>query len=203
MVVGPEAENLPCFDTDPNGNDVAFVTALIQESEAWQYTDASQRFLMGMSGGGYMTHAMACLLGADKIYAAMGGLAIPADPPADPLANLGTGFIDASQCIAPVEVFQSHGANDTTVPAAYGHEARDMWATVNGCTSPAASLGPHDFCTGNGYNNDPTDNPPADPCGCVEYTCTAGSLVYCEDGGGHDWFGEQKTSARWHFNSNN
>lgn len=189
MVLSFNPLTSPCLDADPSGPDVAFATALVQTAEAWEFSDASQRIFTGMSGGAYMAHTMACLMGADAIYAGAGGIS-------DPGAGLGTAFIGSGDCVGPVSVFQSHGANDGTVPVAFAHEARDMWASVNGCGVPAPTPGPQDFCTGNGYNNDPTQ-----PCSCVEYTCTDGGLIYCEDAGGHDWFGEQRTSSREHFNT--
>lgn len=124
-----------CCDFENSGvDDVAYLTAVIDDAIARFGADPKRVYLVGHSNGGYMAYRMACER-ADRI-AGIASLA-------------GANWLDPSRCrpTAPVAVLQIHGTKDDNVPYAGGRgvpSARDSagsFAAVNGCGQPPVDGG--------------------------------------------------------------
>jgi polyhydroxybutyrate depolymerase len=121
-----------CCDFGATGvDDVAYLTALLDEAESVVPVDTSRVYFFGHSNGGFMSYRMACELG-DRVTA---------------IASLaGSDFATATECVpdAPVSVLQVHGTLDATIVYegnAYYPSARaavTRWAERAGC-DPATS----------------------------------------------------------------
>jgi polyhydroxybutyrate depolymerase len=121
-------------------DDVAYVTAVIDDISANYDIDPKRIFLMGHSNGGFMSYRMAC----DKSgrIAAIASLA-------------GATFGDQAKCSPsePVSVLQVHGTADGTIsytggtiPVVNGiypgaEQSADTWGTYNGCTGERTPAG--------------------------------------------------------------
>lgn len=122
-------------------DDVAYVTAVIDDISATYDVDPKRIFLMGHSNGGFMSYRMACDK-ADRI-AAIASLA-------------GATFSDPAKCAPsePVSVLQVHGTSDGTIsytggviPVVNGtypgaEQSVATWGTYNGCAGTSAPSGP-------------------------------------------------------------
>jgi polyhydroxybutyrate depolymerase len=120
-------------------DDVAYLTAVIDDVARRYRVDPKQVFLMGHSNGGFMSHRLACER-ASKI-AAIVSLA-------------GAQWQDSTKCqpTEPVNVLQVHGTLDAVVAYNGGINAGHVypsaattvrtWAQKNGCTAPTAATGP-------------------------------------------------------------
>lgn len=115
-------------------DDVAYLTAVIDDVAAQYSVDPKRIYLLGHSNGGFMAHRMACDR-ADKI-AAIVSLA-------------GATWNDASACTptGPVAVAQVHGTLDATIlydgGTAFGVYPSAMttfsrWSVLNSCSQVAA-----------------------------------------------------------------
>lgn len=111
-----------CCDRERTGvDDVAYLTAVIDDAIARYGADPKRVYLLGHSNGGFMSYRMACDR-ADRV-AAIASLA-------------GSNWRETSRCkpAAEVAVLQMHGTKDDAVP--YQPLARDsaaFFAQVNGC----------------------------------------------------------------------
>jgi polyhydroxybutyrate depolymerase len=118
-------------------DDVAYLSAIIDQVQAKYNVDPKRIYLVGHSNGGFMSYRMACDR-SDKIAAIV--------------SVAGATFADAATCkpSQPVSVLQVHGTADgtikydggdirnTTYPSAQATVAN--WATYDGCSSaPVAS----------------------------------------------------------------
>ena len=133
---------LPGFGGRPSGvDDVAYLTALVDEIEA-RYPIATDRvYLLGHSNGGFMSYRLAC----DR-----------ADRFAGLVSLAGSSYPDAAAASCtpsrPVSVLQIHGDMDDTVlydgvDGAYA-SAPDIaarWAGYDGCDATAAPGAPLDY----------------------------------------------------------
>ncbi len=126
-----------CCDFDHTGvDDVAYLTAVIDDVAAHYHVDPKRVYLAGHSNGGYMAHRMACDR-ADRIAAIV--------------ALAGDNWKDVSKCkpSAPVAVLQVHGDADTEVP--YGGDLTSpsamssilSWVTLDGCRPAADGSSPN------------------------------------------------------------
>lgn len=166
LIVMPEAANGVCWRTNPDDVDMPFVAALIEQAESWSFIDASERYVTGWSGGSFMSQAVACHLGVSKLVASSGGLRY---------IGAGNNLTDLPDACNPTgDMFIHHGAADTTVPITFGEEARDSWLEFNSCHTPVYDSGVIDWCS----------RVPGS-CQCTAYTCSAGTLTWCQDGAGH------------------
>lgn len=108
-------------------DDVAYISALIDDAKARFSVDAQRVYLLGHSNGGFMSYRMACEI--DGI-AALASLA-------------GSAELDEADCAAtaaPLGVLQIHGTLDGTIPydgwpGRYpgARELMERWAARNGC----------------------------------------------------------------------
>jgi len=116
-------------------DDVAYLTAILDDVQARFHIDLKRVFFVGHSNGGFMSHRMACDR-ADRI-AAIVSLA-------------GAQWKMPSQCqpSQPVSVLQVHGTLDNTITYAGtsmypgARETVSTWATKNGCTGAVRDGGP-------------------------------------------------------------
>ena len=116
-----------CDLDDSNVDDVAYLTAVLDDLEAHFNVDPKRIFVIGHSNGGFMAHRLACDIGGR--LAAIASLA-------------GMTWKDPARCpaAARVNVLQIHGDQDDAIlfagtdlyPSATTTVA--TWATKNGCT---------------------------------------------------------------------
>ncbi len=119
-------------------DDVAYLTAVIDDVAARHAVDPARVYLVGHSNGGFMAHRMAC--DRSNRIAAIVSLA-------------GATWNTAATCAPsePVAVLQIHGDADTTIryaggaigTTAYPSAATTVktWADLNGCTGPLENTG--------------------------------------------------------------
>jgi polyhydroxybutyrate depolymerase len=120
-----------CDFCNSSVDDVAFLSAVLDEVEEQLTVDPLRIYLVGHSNGGFMAYRLACDL-ADRI-AAVATLA-------------GATWLDPQSCnpSEPVHILQIHGTNDAAVPYGGGLfqgvpypgavETTEMWASFNGCS---------------------------------------------------------------------
>jgi len=118
-------------------DDVAYLTALVEDLQSKYNVDPKRIFFVGHSNGGFMSYRMACDR-ADMV-AAIASLA-------------GATWQDNTKCnpSEPVSVLQIHGTADGTIGFEGGtlldndhpgaRETVATWSTNNGCTGPATDL---------------------------------------------------------------
>lgn len=120
-------------------DDVAYLTAVINDMRRRYTVDPKRIFLVGHSNGGFMSHRMAC----DRAELIAGIVSLA-----------GAVWNDASQCrpSGPVNVLQVHGTLDAVIrygggvttagapPYPSAEQTVTTWANKNGCTG--ASLTP-------------------------------------------------------------
>lgn len=133
-----------CDFARTNVDDVAYITAVIDDMSARYRVDARRVFLVGHSNGGFMAHRMAC--DASNRIAAIVSFA-------------GVGFKDPARCqpTSPVAVAQLHGTADETVAFTGGAfqgvefpgavETQRGWAMRNGCGTTPTEAGRLDLVT--------------------------------------------------------
>lgn len=112
-----------CWDTAPDGPDVAFFDALVDEVESTWCADPERRFATGYSSGSFMTHQLACVRG--DVLAGVASIA---------------GGQAGRDCEGRTAALLIHDRGDGTVGIAASERARDAHLTRNGCsdtTTPA------------------------------------------------------------------
>jgi polyhydroxybutyrate depolymerase len=117
-----------------NVDDVAYLTALLDEAESLVPVDTSRVYFYGHSNGGFMSYRMACEL-SERITAIV--------------SLAGADFAGEMDCVPGqgVSVLQVHGTMDDSVdytgtplyPSA--REAAARWAGRNGCDASASAMG--------------------------------------------------------------
>jgi polyhydroxybutyrate depolymerase len=129
-----------CCGFQSDVDDVAYLTAIIDQVSAEKNVDPNRIFLMGHSNGGFMSYRMACDV-ADRV-AAIASLA-------------GATFADEDDCSPsePVSVLQVHGTADETIAYEGGStpiingtypsaaQTTATWAGYNGCAVEPAATG--------------------------------------------------------------
>jgi poly(3-hydroxybutyrate) depolymerase len=117
------------------GEDVTFLSQVMQTVEADLCVDQNLRFSTGFSFGGAMSYSLACSLGRElRAVAVLSG-----NPQISGCAGNAT---------APVAYYGEHGVSDNVLPMAGGREMRDRFARNNGCATqearePAPGSGTH------------------------------------------------------------
>ncbi|KAI1752903.1 carbohydrate esterase family 1 protein [Xylaria castorea] len=127
------------------GEDVTFISQVIEQVEADLCIDQNLRFSTGFSYGAAMSYALACSLGeAIRAVAVLSG-----NPQISGCAS-GT---------KPVAYYGQHGISDQVLPMTGGREMRDQFVKNNGCTSqtpqePTAGSGKYIKTTFSGCSTD-------------------------------------------------
>lgn len=141
-----------CCDLDGTGvDDVAYLTAVIDDMRARYHVDDARIFFVGHSNGGFMSHRMACDR-ADRI-AAIVSLA-------------GAQWEDLSHCkpTEAVPVLEVHGTSDDEVPYDGAPDVPSAtqtvldWSQLDGCDGNLAEYGAIDLVdTLTGPNGEPAE----------------------------------------------
>jgi polyhydroxybutyrate depolymerase len=157
-------------------DDVAYLTAVLDDVEHRYDVNPSRVYFVGHSNGGFMAHRMACDL--SQRISAIVGLA-------------GDVWKDPARCdpVAPVAVLQVHGDRDLVIPYAGGAifatggqvpsaaESVATWAALNRCSGALAA-------TGERLDLDAAQ--PGDETRVERWTCTSGAAeLWTIEGGGH------------------
>ncbi len=117
-------------DTDPadtgwpntNGQDIAFVRAMVNDLESSFCIDSTRIFSTGMSYGGIMSDTIACQM--SDVFRGIGAIA-------------GAMFGRANCSGPPIAVWMAHGTADDQVMFSQGEAARDAFLGVNHCDTAA------------------------------------------------------------------
>jgi polyhydroxybutyrate depolymerase len=124
-----------CCDAYGQGvDDVAYLSAVIDDVKINWMVDADHIYVVGHSNGGYMAHRLGCEI-ADKL--------------AGIVSLAGNNWKDASKCnpSRPVSALQVHSDTDETVPYTGGglrpsaHDSMAVWAAKNGCSGDVVPTG--------------------------------------------------------------
>jgi polyhydroxybutyrate depolymerase len=125
-------------------DDVAFISALIDQVASAYAVDRARVYATGISNGGFMATLLACAL-PDKIAAV-----------APVAATMPVSFLQSCMPGRPVPFLLIHGLDDTTVPPNGGAvqaqggtlglvlsdtDAAAFWANIDGCATPPAVTG--------------------------------------------------------------
>ncbi|KAL2193087.1 hypothetical protein P885DRAFT_72430 [Corynascus similis CBS 632.67] len=117
------------------GEDVTFLTSVIETVENDLCIDQNLRFSTGFSYGAAMSYSLACSLGREiRAVAALSG---------NPMISGCQGGTE------PVAYYGQHGIGDSVLPVAGGRQMRDRFAENNGCDpgqsppEPASGSGQH------------------------------------------------------------
>jgi len=145
-----------------NGQDIAFLHAMLDLFQSQMCVDQSRIFSVGFSFGGMMSNAVGCA-----------GLARAIAPMA--------GNSTVSGCLAgtqPVAYMGFHGTHDSVVDISGGRTARDVFVKRNGCSTTTTPSSPS-WCDGLASNYQ--------PCTCVDYQgCMPGyPVTWCEYNADH------------------
>lgn len=187
---------VPLWDTALDGDDMSWLTALLDETEATLCIDTNRVFFTGMSNGAMMTSSVVCAL-SNRVAAAA------------PVA--GVRNPEGCEFIRPVPVVTFHGTDDQylayeggygakvanlpnpsgegtlgTAPIAAQPDAESVpemtgaWAVRNGCETTA-----------------PTESQLTDDVALLTWACPEGdeALLYRVDGGGHAWPGSEFSAS--------
>jgi poly(3-hydroxybutyrate) depolymerase len=122
-----------------NGEDVAFVRALIDWFNSNFCIDAARIFSTGMSYGGVMSNTVGCELG--DLVRAIG-----------PIAGAGPGFggFGDPSCVGQVAAILVHGTADDVVTIDIGEGSRDHWLGANSCGTDTSPVAPTEYCVAYG-----------------------------------------------------
>jgi poly(3-hydroxybutyrate) depolymerase len=145
-----------------NGQDIAFLRAMLDLFKSKMCIDQNRIFSTGFSFGGMMSNAVGCA-----------GLARAIGPMA--------GNSQVSGCTngtTPVAYMGFHGTHDSVVDISGGRTARDVFVKRNGCSSTTVPSSPS-WCDGIASNYQ--------PCTCVDYQgCMPGyPVTWCEYNADH------------------
>jgi poly(3-hydroxybutyrate) depolymerase len=146
-----------------NGQDIAFLKAMLDKFKSEMCIDENRIFSTGFSFGGMMSNAVACS-GLARAVAPMAG------------NSTVSGCVNGTQ---PVAYMGFHGTHDSVVDISGGQKARDVFVKRNGCTSTTMPSSPS-WC-------DSGLDAKYSPCSCVSYQgCTAGyPVTWCEYNADH------------------
>jgi poly(3-hydroxybutyrate) depolymerase len=101
-----------------DGQDVAFIRALVEQINNTFCVDKSRIFTTGMSYGGNFSNTLGCQMG-DVFRAIV------------PFAGWGP---QGSNCVGKPAALITHGTADTTIEISRGQASRDHWLAANHCT---------------------------------------------------------------------
>lgn len=191
ITVTPQGTGDPVrWDTALESADMAFLTQVLDETEAAVCVDPARVFVTGLSNGAMMTSSVACAL-ADRV-AAVAPVAGVRDP-------------DGCDPARPMPVLAIHGTDDTFVtyegglgeraldlpaPDGSGRTLRDLDASElpSGQSVPEVMAA---WADRGGCEIDPVEEPLTEDVDRLAFLCPAGVAVALlrVDGGGHSWPG--------------
>jgi poly(3-hydroxybutyrate) depolymerase len=132
LFVYPDALPLAMFgnrtgwDLRPEGRDLPFFDALLDEVGKSSCVDLARVFSTGHSFGGYMTNTLGCQ--RSQVLRAIAPVA---------------GGIGGGGCMPPaLPAWIAHASNDGVVPFAQGEGARDVWTHAAGCAATSHPTDP-------------------------------------------------------------
>jgi len=145
-----------------NGQDIAFLQAMLALFKSEMCIDQNRIFSAGFSFGGMMSNAVGCA-GLARAIAPMAG------------NSTVSGCVSGTQ---PVAYMGFHGTHDSVVDISGGRTARDVFVKRNGCSSTTVPSSPS-WCDGLATNYQ--------PCTCVDYQgCMPGyPVTWCEYNADH------------------
>lgn len=145
-----------------NGQDIAFLQAMLALFKSSMCIDESRIFSTGFSFGGMMSNAVGCA-GLARAIAPMAG------------NSTVSGCTNGTTSVAYMGF---HGTHDSVVDISGGRTARDVFVKRNGCTSTTTPSSPS-WCDGLASNYQ--------PCTCVTYSgCAVGyPVTWCEYNADH------------------
>ena len=120
-----------CWDRDPEGPDVVFFDALVEQLEADWQIDTTQVFSVGHSRGGRFVEVLGCYRSEQLAGAAM----------------IAAGRRNVDSCPGSLPIWLSHGVDDAWVSFSHGVEHLENWAERNQCDPVDVDAYPHDTCT--------------------------------------------------------
>jgi polyhydroxybutyrate depolymerase len=188
---------IPLWDTNLNGEDMAFIGALLDSLDRTLCVDDNRVYVTGLSNGAFMTSAVACAY-ADRVAAAA------------PVAGIRE--IDGCRPSRAVPVVAFHGTDDGFVAFDGGLGARalslpapDGSGRTIGQQGTASNLakGPSipditaSWAKRNGCGTPPQEQAIASDVTVVRFSCPPGAEaeLYRITGGGHTWPGSQFSKA--------
>lgn len=167
IVVSPEGVNRSWLLV-PGVNDIQFTRDLVAGLSEVLCIDPGAVFSTGMSNGGFMSAALACVAG--DLVAAVAPVAGILGP--------------TMNCGDPVPILQFHGTDDAVVP----YDGGTITATggpFDGIDAIMARWAEH-----NGCSIEPTTSEASSAVDFVEFVdCEAETAHYVVEGGGHTWPG--------------
>jgi polyhydroxybutyrate depolymerase len=172
-----------CEYSDTSRDDVAFISAVIDDIAQSTCLALDRVYATGMSNGGFMSHNLACNL-SDRIAAIGPVSGVLGVPPADCMPR------------RPIPVMEFHGTADPLVPYDGGSPSPTLWSLLYPGSSPPTFRSVGDtigfWRTMDGCGSTPTQTYSSGDATCETYEgCTGGvAVTLCTiDGGGHTWPG--------------
>jgi len=184
------------WDVALDGDDMSWLTALLDETEATLCMDTNRVFFTGMSNGAMMTSSVVCAL-AGRVAAAapVAGIRNPA----------------GCESARPVPVVAFHGTDDQYLAyeGGFGTKVADLpnpsgdgtLGTAVTAADPTAESVPEMTAAWAGRNGcgaaEPSESQVTDDVALLAWTCPAGgeALLYRVDGGGHAWPGSRFSAS--------
>lgn len=117
-----------------NGQDVAFVRALLASLSSSYCIDQNRIVSVGMSYGGIMSYHLGCQM--SDVFRAIA-----------PIAGASFGGRGTMCGTSPVAVLAVHGTADDQVTYMNGESAKNAYVTRNGCQMTAQPVEPQPYCT--------------------------------------------------------
>jgi poly(3-hydroxybutyrate) depolymerase len=121
-----------------NGQDIAFVKAMLQLFESGLCIDQSRIFSTGFSYGGIFSLTLGCQM--SNVFRAIA-------------PESGEFFGNCTAKGGPVAVWQAEGDSDTTVPTANAQSANNYFVTTNHCTTTTTAVSPSPCVTYQGCDS--------------------------------------------------
>jgi poly(3-hydroxybutyrate) depolymerase len=112
-----------------NGDDVAFVKALIAQLSASYCVDSKRIFSVGFSYGAIFTDTLGCQMG-DVLRAIA------------PMSGAGPRVPTGGKCAGQTAAWLSHGNADMNVPLTDGQASRNFWRDANHCENMTTPVTP-------------------------------------------------------------
>ena len=187
---------VPLWDTALDGDDMSWLTALLDETEATLCIDTNRVFFTGMSNGAMMTSSVVCAL-SNRVAAAA------------PVA--GVRNPEGCEFSRPVPVVAFHGTADQYLAydGGYGAKVANLpnpsgdgtLGTAPITAQPDAESVPEmtgAWAVRNGCEaTEPTESQLTDDVALLTWACPEGAeaLLYRVDGGGHAWPGSEFSAS--------